>query len=159
MSDDVPASFPDLIRRLRQGDEAAAAELVRTYGPLVQRVVRMRLTDPRLRRVLDSQDVCQSVLANFCLRAAAGQFDLDSPEQLLKLLATMARNRLVNHLHAQQAGRRDQRRQEADGNPLVDEVAAGPSPSQVVVGRDSPAPGDGRVATPGNGRVVPASQY
>ena len=58
--------------------------------------LRCRLA--RLRRVLDSVDVCQSVLANFFVRVAAGQFDLDQPEQLLRLLATMARNRILDHV-------------------------------------------------------------
>jgi RNA polymerase sigma-70 factor (ECF subfamily) len=54
----------------------------------------LHLTDPRLRRVLDTVDVCQSVLGGF-VRAAAGQFDLEQPEQLVKLLTTMARNRIL----------------------------------------------------------------
>src|SRR5262245_914953 len=51
MSDD--ASFQDLIRRVRGGDDAAAAELVRRYEPAIRRVVRLRLTDARLRRAFD----------------------------------------------------------------------------------------------------------
>src|SRR5262249_45610094 len=44
-----------------------------------------------------SMDICQSVLGNFFVRAAAGQFDLEDPQQLLRLLVTMARNRLRDH--------------------------------------------------------------
>src|SRR5206468_2113644 len=54
------ASFADLIRRVRQRDEQAAAELVRRYEPAIRVAVRVRLTDPRLRRVVDSMDICQS---------------------------------------------------------------------------------------------------
>ena len=53
---------------------------------MVRFEARLRLTDPRLRRQYDSLDICQSVLASFFVRAAAGQYDLDRPEQLLKLL-------------------------------------------------------------------------
>jgi RNA polymerase sigma-70 factor (ECF subfamily) len=88
--------FQDLIRRVRAGDEEAAAEVVRTYEPVVRRIVRLRLADPELRRRLDSMDICQSVLASFFVRVAMGQYELDTPEQLLKLLATMARNKLAN---------------------------------------------------------------
>src|SRR6516164_3751579 len=94
MSED--AGFAELIRRVRARDADAAAEVVRRYEPEIRRAVRVRLTDPGLRRVLDSMDICQSVLGNFFVRAAAGQFDLDRPEQLIKLLARMARNRLTN---------------------------------------------------------------
>src|SRR5207253_5181912 len=78
--------FRDLIRRVRAGDEAAAAELVQHYEPYIRRAVRVRLVDPRLKRLVDSVDVCQSVLASFFVRAALGQYDLETPEQLLKLL-------------------------------------------------------------------------
>ena len=43
-------SFHDLVRRVRSGDDAAAAELVRHYGPALRRAVRARLTDRNLRR-------------------------------------------------------------------------------------------------------------
>ena len=57
--------------------------------------------------------MCQSVLANFFVRAAAGQFDLASPRHLLKLLATMACNRVNDLARKQQAERRVDRRTRA----------------------------------------------
>jgi RNA polymerase sigma factor (sigma-70 family) len=124
--------FRDLIRRVRAGDHRAAAEVVKQYEPAIRLAVRVRLTAPGLRRVLDSTDVCQSILADFFVRAASGQFDLDRPEQLLKLLATMARNKVKNLARHQQMQRRDHRRVEPalpDDSALAD---PGPSPSQVV---------------------------
>jgi hypothetical protein len=56
-----PQEFRDLIGRIRAGDAEAAATLVRAFEPELWRYVRIRLTDARLRRVLDSMDVCQSV--------------------------------------------------------------------------------------------------
>jgi DNA-directed RNA polymerase specialized sigma24 family protein len=85
-----PSAFEDLIRRVRAGDEAAAAELVRRYETLVRRTVRLRLRDPRLQRLLDSVDICQSVLASFFARAALGQFELNTPQDLCRLLTAMA---------------------------------------------------------------------
>src|SRR5207248_3750064 len=89
-------SFAALIARVRAGGKAAAAELVRQYEGEIRRIIRLRLGGP-LARALDSMDICQSVLGNFFVRAAAGQFDIDEPQQLLKLLVTMARNRLRDH--------------------------------------------------------------
>jgi RNA polymerase sigma-70 factor (ECF subfamily) len=89
-------AFRDLIRRVRAGDAAAAEELVRGYEGAIRRAVRIHLRT-KLRRSLDSMDICQSVLANFFVRAAAGQFNLEDPTHLLKLLVTMARNRLTGH--------------------------------------------------------------
>ena len=59
------SSFPDLMGRVRAGDDAAAAELVRRFEPVIRRTVRIRLRDPRLRRVLDSLDSKTDVLP-FC---------------------------------------------------------------------------------------------
>lgn len=103
-------SFPELVQRVRRGDGLAAEELVRAYEPEVRRAIRVRLTDARLRRLVDSVDICQSVLAGFFVRTAAGQFDLQTPEQLLKLLVTMARNRVVDWARHANADRRNGQR-------------------------------------------------
>jgi RNA polymerase sigma-70 factor (ECF subfamily) len=129
-------SFADLIRRVRAGEDAAASELVRHYEPAVRRAVRVRLRDARLRRQFDSMDVCQSVLASFFVRAALGQYELHTPAQLLRLLATMARNKVANAALRQRAGRRDYRRLE-EGDPHDRAVAsADPTPSAVVAGQE-----------------------
>ena len=132
-------SFQDLIRRVRAGDDDAAEELVRQYEPEIRREIRVRLTDPGLRRVVDSMDICQSVLGNFFARAALGQFELDEPRQLLKLLVTMARNRLTDWARQQHAERRDQRREvslDAEMKAGSEPLAPDPSPSQVVAGKE-----------------------
>ena len=132
-------SFLELMQRVRAGDHAAAERLVRLYESDVRRAIRVRLTDARLRRVLDSIDVCQSVLANFFVRAAAGQFELSTPEQLLRLLVTMARNRLTDWARRQQADVRDGRRDvplDGDDSSGIALSAPGPSPSSIVAGRE-----------------------
>ena len=108
MSDDP--SFADFIRRIRAGDQEAAANLVRLYEPTIRRVVRFRLVDARLGAVLDSMDICQSVLASFFVRTASGQFEFDGPEDLVKLLVTMARNKLASQARKERTERRDNRR-------------------------------------------------
>jgi RNA polymerase sigma-70 factor (ECF subfamily) len=129
------SSFEDLMARLRAGDQAAAAELVRTYESAVRRAVRFRLSDAHLRTVLDSMDICQSVFASFFVRAAAGQYELATPEQLMNLLVTMARNKLASHARKEQAERRDSRRTAAAGD-AGQLVAAGPGPGQLVAARE-----------------------
>src|SRR4051794_33193200 len=125
--------FRDLIKRVREGDEAAAADLVKMYEPEIRRAVRVRHTDPALRRTLDSMDITQSVLANFFVRVAAGQFELDHPDQLLRLLVTMARNRLFDQVRRQQAVRRNNKRLAPGGQEQLDQVAdRQESPSQQV---------------------------
>jgi RNA polymerase sigma-70 factor (ECF subfamily) len=130
-------TFADYLRRIRAGDEQAAADLVRQYEPFIRREVRLRLRDRRLRRVLDSLDVCQSVLASFFMRAAAGQYDLGRPEHLLQLLVGMTRNKVAFHARQQQRQRRDPRRIAAESmQQLAHAVSTDPTPSQLVAGRD-----------------------
>jgi RNA polymerase sigma-70 factor (ECF subfamily) len=128
----------ELFRRVRAGDEQAAAELVRRYEPAIRRRVRvwLRLQDPRLRRVFDSMDVCQSVLASFFVRAAAGQYDLEEPGQLIALLFRMARHKLAHQVTRQQAARRDVRRDEGSGPDAPEAADTAASPSSQVAGRE-----------------------
>jgi RNA polymerase sigma-70 factor (ECF subfamily) len=121
---------------VRAGDAEAAAEVVRRYEKEIRRVIRTYLNDPRLRRTFDSMDICQSVLANFFVRAAAGQFDLDDPGQLIRLLLKMARNKLNDKVREQQAERRDQRRVEGSPAALEGVAAATETPSAIVEARD-----------------------
>lgn len=127
--------FADFVRRLRSGDASAAESLVRQYESAIRVVLKARLTDPAVRRQLDAEDVCQSVLASFFLRAASGQYDLDEPAQLTALLMAMARNKLAEQRRKAHRQRRDGRRQE----PLIeaDDVAeSGAGPATLVANRD-----------------------
>ena len=134
MPDETP--FADLIRRVRAGDERTATELVKRYEPAVRRAVRIRLADTRLERAFDSMDICQSVMASFFVRAALGQFDLDGPEQLMRLLATMARHKLSDQVSRERADCRDNRRVEDGDAHARDVTGTTATPSHEVAARD-----------------------
>jgi RNA polymerase sigma factor (sigma-70 family) len=129
-------TFDELIRRVRAGDQDAATELVQSYEPEIRRVIRFRLTDARLGSLLDSMDICQSVMKSFFVRAASGQYELETPAQLLALLATMARNKLASQARKQLAGRRDSRRVTSGGRDEGQLVDPGAGPSTEVDARD-----------------------
>ena len=103
--------YADFIRRIREGDEAAAEELVKLYEREIRLEIRtrLRLRNPNLQRVFDSADVCQSVLA---------------------------RNKLAEQVRFHQRRRRDVRR--VDGSEAGDILAnpADETPSQVVAIRE-----------------------
>lgn len=126
MPDESP--FLALLVRVRGGDQEAAAELVHQYEPEVRRLVRVTLSDPNLRRFADSTDICQSVLAAFFVRVAAGQFDLTQPEDLVRLLARMARNKLID-LARRPAARHSR---SADPDVLALASAGGETPSDIA---------------------------
>src|SRR5450755_2627139 len=122
--------FQRLIGRVRAGDAGAVAELVQVYEPAIRRAARVRLVDPRLRRSFDSMDICQSVFASFFVRAALGEYDLEKPDDLLKLLVSMSRKKLVDHARAEGAARRDFRRNKPGTGQEHEIAARGDSPSQ-----------------------------
>jgi RNA polymerase sigma-70 factor (ECF subfamily) len=107
---DQHQDFSLLVRRVRSGDEVAAEQLVRRYEPLIRRAIRLRIEDSRLNRVFDSMDVSQSVLASFFVRAAIGEYDLENPDQLIRLLVAMARNKLASRVRQEHRQQRDVRR-------------------------------------------------
>jgi RNA polymerase sigma-70 factor (ECF subfamily) len=127
-------AFTDLIARIRSGDEQAATDLVRRYEPEIRREVRFLLRDPFLRRTFDSMDICQSVMGSFFLRAALGEYDLNKPEDLIRLLISMTRNKVVDATRRQRAQRRDHRR--STSLEAVDLQSPIPSPSQIAEGRE-----------------------
>lgn len=136
-------TFTELITRIRAGDEHAASDLVRRYEPEIRREVRFLLRDPFLRRSFDSMDICQSVMGSFFLRAALGEYDLGRPEDLIRLLISMTRNKVVDATRRQRAQRRDHRR--STSLEAVDLQARTPSPSQIAEGRELLAAFRGRL--------------
>jgi RNA polymerase sigma factor (sigma-70 family) len=135
--------FAALIARIRSGEERAASDLVARYEPEIRREVRFHLRDPFLRRTFDSMDICQSVMGSFFLRAALGEYDLDKPEDLIRLLIRMTRNKVVDATRRQRAKRRDHRR--ATSIETVEVEATTPTPSQVAEGREMLAAFRGRL--------------
>jgi RNA polymerase sigma factor (sigma-70 family) len=129
-------SFQLLIRQVRAGDGAAAAELLRRYEPAIRRTVHIHLRDPRLRRLLDSMDICQSVFASFFVRAASGQYWLDTPENLLKLLVTIARHKLASQARKNQVQRRDLQSPDTRDAAARDLVTTEPGPGQQAAAAD-----------------------
>jgi RNA polymerase sigma factor (sigma-70 family) len=129
-------SFAELVQRVRRGDEDAAAELLRLYEAPLRSVVHVRLVDARLRRLFDVDDICQSVLASFFVRAALGQYELNRPEDLLKLLATMARNKLADKARRPSVERQAERRVPLEELPDQALTSSEGTPSQRVVLQD-----------------------
>ena len=78
-------------------------------------------------------DICQSVFSSFFARAALGQYDLDQPAQLLRLLTAMSRKKLIDQARVHQATRRDHRRLRPGSQNLRKVPDGSLSPSQQVV--------------------------
>src|SRR5262245_45627040 len=130
-------TFAEWIARVRAGDAGAAEQLVRRYEPDLRRVVRLQLRrNARLSRLFDSIDICQSILGSFFTRVACGAYDLSGPDDVIKLLAAMARNNLLTKTSQQQAQRRDCRRVETAGVDERELPGHAATPSRHVAARE-----------------------
>ena len=119
--------FSALIARVRGGEREAMTQFVQRYERVIRRAAQVRGRLGRLQRVMDSSDLCQSVMAKFLQKLAAGAYDLQNPEALQFLLAAMARNRLRDHVRKDAAAKR---------GPGVN---AGQTPNQVANPAAGPA--------------------
>ena len=128
-------SLNDLVRRVREGDGQAAQALIERYAPAIRRAARVHLVDERLRRVVDSLDICQSVFGGFFVGMAAGRYTIESPGELVALLAKMAHARVVDEARRQSAEKRDHRR--LDPRPADEHLPSpGETPSWIVANQE-----------------------
>jgi DNA-directed RNA polymerase specialized sigma24 family protein len=104
------SSFESMVARLRAGEPDAVRDFVATYEPFIRRTIRRRLIGTPLQAVADSVDICQSALGSFLIRAAAGEFEFETPLDLEKLLLTIARRKLAALARRESAECRDRRR-------------------------------------------------
>lgn len=129
--------FLELIRRLRQGDQQAAFELVKSYESVIRVAVRARLHDPVYNRIFDSMDICQSVMASFFPRAMLGQYDFEEPRQLVALLITMAKSKVSNQIRYYRTQRRNVKRDQSQNDTGAEELTGGqPTPSKVILAKE-----------------------
>jgi DNA-directed RNA polymerase specialized sigma24 family protein len=133
MSDE--SAFAELMARVRCGDAHAAELLFCQFESQVRLEVQLRLRDPRLRRLVGDVDICQSAWLSFFVRARLGEYDIANPNELVRLLAGIARNKVAAQIRRHSAGRRDFRRSEGLGG-AAGVVASDTSPSSVVAAEE-----------------------
>jgi RNA polymerase sigma factor (sigma-70 family) len=93
---DPPESIAGLIARVREGDEAALADLLRLYEPKIRLTARYLLR-PVLRRYLDSIDVSQSVQFHLMDGLRRGSLNLHDSETFVALAVTLVRRKVAQH--------------------------------------------------------------
>jgi RNA polymerase sigma factor (sigma-70 family) len=135
----VRQDFDHLLRRARGGSHAAVEELIEHYRPYVVRVVRRRL-HKRLRSLFDSSDFVQTVWTSF-FADPAKLASFEDPESLLRYLAVMARNKVVEEFRRRfQTEKRDVKREHLLESSSVDRSAAlaakQPTPSEFAVANE-----------------------
>jgi RNA polymerase sigma-70 factor (ECF subfamily) len=105
----VPSPQTGSADALRQGDEDAAVRLVERYSARLRELVRTRCS-PQLARLLDPEDIIQSVFRRFFQQLADPEYGIPAGEELWLLLLTITLNRLRSAETYHRAKKRDLRR-------------------------------------------------
>ncbi len=131
-----PTEFAALMRRLRDGSEEAAWELVEHYGSSVQRVIRRSLNE-HMRSKFDSIDFVQAVW--FSLFKERERFNsFQTPAQLSAFLMGMAQNKLAHEQRRRLETQKHDLRREESADPADHHYLDpnSPRPSQIAQARE-----------------------
>lgn len=131
--------FASLVAQLKEGSQDAAWNLVELYGPHILRVVRRTLSR-EIRPKFDSQDFVQAVWVSFFAHRDR-LLDVERPEQLIGLLAAMARHKIIDEVRRRlDTQKHDVRRERSmdDSNVVLRDTLASsdPTPSQIAMARE-----------------------
>jgi RNA polymerase sigma factor (sigma-70 family) len=131
-------SIPELLERLRAGDNRAANEIVQRFGDRLVSVARGRL-DRMLLRKLDPEDVVQSACRSALMRLSDGRLTVADWNSLWRLLVCITVNKCSSQAEFFRAARRDVHREvdlggrdndsSVDFQPADDE----PSPAEATM--------------------------
>src|SRR5439155_19686578 len=112
--------FADLAERAFAGDPAAIEGLVRQYESTVRRLVRHRLWKNWLRDYTDTLDLSQSVWRNLIQGSQRGHYQLEDPNDLLRLFRTIVERKIIDYQRHYRA--EHERTSRATAEDLVDVV-------------------------------------
>jgi RNA polymerase sigma-70 factor (ECF subfamily) len=99
-----------LIEKLRAGDEGAAAEVFGRFVGRLTALARVHLSKS-MRSKEDAEDVIQSVFRSFFRRQRAGQFTLESWDNIWGVLAVITLRKCGNRIEYFHAASRDVHRE------------------------------------------------
>jgi DNA-directed RNA polymerase specialized sigma24 family protein len=126
-------SFVQQLAELRSGNIAAINEFVATYEPFIRRAVRFRLARAALQPVADSVDVSQSVISSFLIRLSAGEYDIQSEENLRSLLVAIANKKFLMLNRREAAAKRSRQQTQSLNQCSPDAVQESNDPSEAMV--------------------------
>lgn len=136
---DSQHDFSSLMRRLEEGDNDAASELLELYGGHILRVIRRRLHS-MMRAQFDSTDFYQAVWASF-FKDETEIARFKTPDELIAFLGRVANNKVVNEVRRRMMSQKDNINRERSlddtqrniGTTLTDRAD---TPSQIAVANE-----------------------
>jgi RNA polymerase sigma-70 factor (ECF subfamily) len=130
-----PPREDELLQRWRAGDEDAARQLFERYVSTLLALARKRISQ-RLAGRVDAEDIVQSVFRTFFQRAREGQFEIDEPDDLVKLLARITVHKTLRQIAYHKRAKRDAAAETGQSDPehdhLMTVLAKGPTPEATI---------------------------
>jgi RNA polymerase sigma factor (sigma-70 family) len=108
-------SFPELMDRLRSGEDEAAREVFARFAARLVGLARRHL-DGRLAVKVDPEDVVQSAYKSFFVRQRAGTLEVGNWDSLWGVLTMITIRKCADRAAYFRAGKRDVRRELAGGS-------------------------------------------
>jgi RNA polymerase sigma factor (sigma-70 family) len=134
---DPSISAPELLARLKQGDQDAGTEIVNRFMRRLIGLARVKL-DAKVLRKIDPEDVVQSVFRSYFVRQMEGEFEVRDWDNLWSLLALITARKCTNaRVRFARKGRNVHLEVDAGGGddsaPSWEALAREPTPSQAAV--------------------------
>jgi RNA polymerase sigma-70 factor (ECF subfamily) len=134
-------SFDDLMARLKEGQNEAAAQVFNRFASRLIALARSQLS-PQIRQKVDPEDVLQSVFRSFFRRNAEGEFgEFASWDNLWAMLVVLTQRKCGRRTDYFHAARRDIHREVAGG------PASTPSTSSLGASAPEPTPSEAAMLT------------
>jgi RNA polymerase sigma factor (sigma-70 family) len=108
-----------LLARYRRGSQDAATQLYLRYVGRLRGLARAQMS-PALARLVDLDDVVQSVFGSFFRRASSGYYDVPAGEELWRLFLVIALHKIRGRGAFHHAAKRDLRRNAAAPDALLE---------------------------------------
>src|SRR5262249_13318250 len=110
-----------LLKLWQAGDESAARQIFDRYAERLLALARRRISQ-RLASRVDPEDVVQSVFRTFFDRAKAGQFQIEDPNDICKLLARITVHKTLRQIAFHKAAKRDPSLEAGQGSENQDRL-------------------------------------
>ena len=124
-----------LVSRWRAGDQEAARQIFERYVSQLLTLASRRISQ-RLASRVDPEDIVQSVFRTFFHRAREGQFQIDDPDDLCKLLARITVHKTLRQIAFHRRAKRDACQEAGQGDAEADHMmsllASEPTPEDTV---------------------------
>jgi RNA polymerase sigma-70 factor (ECF subfamily) len=124
-----------LVSRWRSGDQEAARQIFERYVSQLLGLASRRISQ-RLASRVDPEDIVQSVFRTFFHRAREGQFQIDDPDDLCKLLARITVHKTLRqiafHKRAKRNACQETGQGDDDADHMISLLASEPTPEDTV---------------------------